>query len=358
MSPDNLAPARSIGGSAPHRVLIVDDSVVARTVLERILVAHDSFLVTHKTNNAQHALDVLSRTEVDLILLDVEMPGQSGIVALPAILKAGRGAKVIILSGNCEEGSAVAVQALAMGASDILAKPGRGSFGDQFSQALLSRISRILGADGEDTQASSVHLRHHSGRRSIACLGIGASTGGIHALGQLFAGMSLPMGVPILITQHLPPSFIPYFATQLGLMTTLPVKVAEDGEALRPDQIYVASGEAHLGCRRHWNGQICVAFSTERAPLSSFPAVDPMFESIAKFYGASSAGIVLTGMGRDGTAGARKIVEHGGVVIAQDESSSVVWGMPGSVARAGLATALLPPEKIMAFAAKHSNVAA
>ncbi|MGK2909908.1 MAG: chemotaxis protein CheB [Sphingobium sp.] len=358
MSPHHPAPARSNGESAPYRVLIVDDSVVARTVLERILIAHDGFVVAHKTNNAEQALDVLSRTRVDLILLDVEMPGQSGIVALPAILKAGQGAKVIILSGNCEEGSAVAVQALAMGASDILAKPGRGSFGDQFAQALLSRISRILGADGNDGQASTVRLRHHGGHRAIACLGIGASTGGIHALGQLFAGMGAPMSIPILITQHLPPSFIPYFATQLALMTSLPVKVAEDGEVLRPDQIYIASGEAHLGCRRNWNGQTCVAFSTERAPLSSFPAVDPMFTSIAKSYGASAAGIVLTGMGRDGTAGARQIVENGGVVIAQDEPSSVVWGMPGSVARAGLATALLPPEKIMAFAAQHASVAA
>lgn len=356
MSLDTPAVARTTRSGRPDRVLIVDDSVVARTVLERILNAHDGFVVAHKTSNAQQALDVLAREHVDLILLDVEMPGQSGIVALPAILKAGRGAKVVILSGSCEEGSAVAVEALALGASDILSKPGRGSFGDQFAEALLSRMARILHADGD--QFSSIHLRRNLGHKAIGCLGIGASTGGIHAIGQLFGGMKKPLDTPILITQHLPPSFIPYFAVQLARMTSLPVKVAEDGEVLRINQIYVASGEAHLGCRRNWNGEICVAFSTARAPLSSYPAVDPMFSSIARFYGAAAAGVVLTGMGRDGMAGARDIVDHGGIVIAQDEASSVVWGMPGSVARAGLATILLPPEKIMAFVAQHSAVAA
>ncbi|CAH0351013.1 chemotaxis response regulator protein-glutamate methylesterase [soil metagenome] len=357
MSSDITAIARTSKEGSPYRVLIVDDSVVARTVLERILAAHGGFVVTQKTSNAQQALDALSREPVDLVLLDVEMPGQSGIVALPAILKAGRGAKVIILSAICEEGSAKAVEALALGASDILSKPDHGSFGDQFARALLGRIVRIVGSEHEDTPAS-IRLRADNGHSNISCLGVGASTGGIHALGQLFAGMTAPLGVPILITQHLPPTFIPYFAKQLARMTNLPVKVAEDGEVLTPDKVYIAPGEANLGCRRSWNGQIIVALSADRTPLSALPAVDPMFMAMARCYGSTATGVVLTGMGRDGTVGAGHIVDAGGMIIAQDEPTSVVWGMPGSVARAGLATALLPPEKIMAFVAQHSMVMA
>lgn len=343
---------------APHRVLIVDDSVVARAVLERILSAHAQFHVAHKTNNARQALDFLNGHSVDLVLLDVEMPGQSGIAALPAILKAGRGAKVIILSGNCEEGSAAAVEALALGASDIMSKPTHGSFGDQFARALVGRMARILGEGRQASGVSAISLRQSPGHREITCIGVGASTGGIHALGRLLEGMARPMGVPILITQHLPPSFIPYFATQLSRMTNLAVKLAEEGEALKADQIYIAPGEAHLGCRRNWGGQVTVALSEERAPLSSFPAVDPMFMAMARCFGAGAAGIILTGMGRDGTAGAAHIVDGGGMVIAQDEDSSVVWGMPGSIARAGLASALLPPEKIMGFTAQYSATTA
>ncbi|RVT43148.1 chemotaxis protein CheB [Sphingobium algorifonticola] len=343
------ATVRSGKEGRQHRVLIVDDSVVARTVLERILAAHEDFVVVGKTSNAQQALTVLAQVSVDLVLLDVEMPGQSGIVALPSILSAGNGAKVIILSGACEEGSAVAVEALAIGASDILSKPTHGSFGDQFARALLGRIARIVGVENEDGTEQTIQLRDATGRRRLSCLGVGASTGGIHALGQLFAGMTETVGVPILLTQHLPASFISYFAAQLGRMTSLPVKVAEEGEILRPDHVYVAPGEANLGCRRNWGGQIAVALSPDRTPLSALPAVDPMFMSIARCYGDGAAGIVLTGMGRDGSLGAAHIVDGGGIVIAQDEASSVVWGMPGSVARSGLAAALLPPEKIMPY---------
>lgn len=344
---------------AAVRVLVVDDSVVVRTVLDRILSASSSFLVAHKTGSAEQALAFLEREQVDIVLLDVEMPGQSGLAALPAILKAGRGAKVIILSGNCEEGSVAAVEALALGASDILSKPGRGSFGDQFSQALLARIARIVGltVPGPDG-AAPLRLRPLSSRRPLHCLGVGASTGGIHALGQLFAGMTDPLGVPILLTQHLPPSFIPFFASQLSRMTPLPVKVAEQGDALAADHVYIAPGGANLECRKLRTGSVVVKLTTDRAPSGSLPAVDPMFAAMARAYGSCCGGIVLTGMGRDGMAGSQAIVEEGGWVVAQDAESSIVWGMPGSTARAGLASALLPPDAIMGFVGRTTGVTA
>lgn len=342
---------------APRRVLIVDDSVVVRTVLERILAEHPPFVVAHKTGNAAQALAFLEHNRVDIVLLDVEMPGQSGLAALPAILKAGQGAKVIILSGRCEEGSAAAVEALALGASDILSKPGSGAFGSQFGAALISRLMRIMGLDTASPLVQSpVQLRAHQSGRRLACIGVGASTGGIHALGQLLQAISTPPGVPILLTQHLPPSFMPFFATQLSRMTRLPVKLAEHGEELRPNTIYVAPGEANLELRKSVAGRPAVMLTHERAASGSLPGVDPMFASMAEMFGAGSLGIVLTGMGRDGTAGGRRIVEQGGWIVAQDQATSIVWGMPGSVARAGLTTALMPPQDIMPYVAQRAAV--
>ncbi|HKY80100.1 MAG TPA: chemotaxis protein CheB [Sphingobium sp.] len=336
------------------RTMVVDDSVVVRTVIERILNADPGFSVVHKTSSAEQALDYLGREVVDLVLLDIELPGQSGLAALPAILRANPQGKVVILSGSCEEGSAAAVEALALGASDIVAKPGSGSFGEQFPQALIERLSRLF-RDGSEAAAPVITVATAQARAPLACLGIGASTGGIHALGQLFAGMAAPLGVPILLTQHLPVSFTSYFVQQLSRMTILRVKVAEQGEMLAPDIIYVAPGDANLQVRRGLEGRVTVVLNPDRTPAGNLPGVDPMFSTMAQAYGAGAAAIVLTGMGRDGTAGGRDIVAAGGWIVAQDEASSVVWGMPGSVAGGGLSCALLEPYAIMDFVARRGQ---
>lgn len=344
----------NLSGPRAVRTMVVDDSVVVRTVIERILNADPDFHVVHKTNCAEHALGYLAEHEIDLVLLDIEMPGQSGLAALPAILRANPRGKVAILSGNCEEGSAAAVEALALGASDILEKPDSGSFGEQFSRSLIDRLSRLFGASSAGP-APRVAAVSDQARAPLACLGIGASTGGIHALGQLFAGLSRPLDVPILLTQHLPVSFTSYFAQQLARMTPLRVKVAEPGEALANDIIYLAPGDANLQVRRGLYGRVTVVLNPERTPVGNLPGVDPMFSSMAEVYGEGAAGIVLTGMGRDGTSGARDIVAAGGWIVAQDEASSVVWGMPGSVAGAGLCCALLEPDAIMDFVARRGK---
>lgn len=338
------------------RTLIVDDSVVVRTVIERILNADEGFSVSHKTNSAEHALHYLGEHDVDLVLLDIELPGQSGLMALPAILRINPGAKVVILSGTCEEGSAAAIEALALGASDIFAKPGSGSFGEHFPQALIERLSRLFSGDAAPVAVRPVTpVEAGQAEAPLACLGIGASTGGIHALGQLFASLAAPLGVPILLTQHLPASFTHYFAQQLGRMTSLKVKVAEQGELLAPDIVYVAPGDANLQLRRGLHGRVSVMLDPQRTPAGNLPGVDPMFASMAQAYGAGAAGVVLTGMGRDGTVGARDIVAAGGWIVAQDEASSVVWGMPGSIAGEGLNCALLEPHAIMDFVARRGK---
>lgn len=343
----------------PVRTLVVDDSVVVRTVIERILNADPRFTVAHKTNSAEHALSYLADHAVDLVLLDIELPGQSGLAALPAILEARAGVKVAILSGNCEEGSAVAVEALALGASDIVSKPGSGSFGEQFPQALIERLNRLFdGGPAIPMPRSAMEPVAQPAVQPLACLGIGASTGGIHALGQLFQGLSMPLGVPILLTQHLPLSFTVYFAQQLSRMTSLKVKVAETGDLLAPDTVYVAPGDANLQLRKGLHGRVTIQLNPDRTPTGNLPGVDPMFASMADAYGAGAAGIVLTGMGRDGTVGARDIVAAGGWIVAQNEASSVVWGMPGSIASAGLSCALLEPAAMMAFVARRGKVCA
>lgn len=353
-------PAISNRQAQAIRTLIVDDSVVVRTVIERILNDHPAFLVAQKTNMAEHALRYLAENSVDLILLDIELPGQSGLAALPAILRASPQAKVLILSGNCEEGSAEAIEALALGASDILSKPGSGSFGESFPPALIERISRLFGRHQPSTVPAvtlsvAPPLAPAQGSAALGCLGIGASTGGIHALGQLFASLAAPLAVPILVTQHLPLSFTGYFAQQLGRMTRLRVKVAENGEMLAPDVIYIAPGDANLLCRRGLHGRVTVSLDPQRTPTGNLPGVDPMFASMAHAYGPGAAGIVLTGMGRDGTQGARAIVAAGGCIVAQDEASSVVWGMPGSIAEAGLSCAVMEPGAIMPFIAQRAR---
>lgn len=341
-------------GSSAIRVMVVDDSVVVRTVMERILNADPAFRVVHKTNSAEQALGYLAGHEVDLVLLDIELPGQSGLAALPAILRANPRGKVVILSGNCDEGSAAAMEALALGASDICAKPGSGSYGEQFPRMLIDRLSRLAASEGSAAVATAPPARSQA-QAPLACLGIGASTGGIHALSQLFSGMSVPLGVPILLTQHLPASFTTYFTQQLARMTCLRVKAAEHGEMLAPDVIYVAPGDANLQVRRGLHGRVTVVLNSERTAGGNLPGVDPMFASMAEAYGKGAAGIVLTGMGRDGTAGARTVVAAGGWIVAQNEASSVVWGMPGSVAGAGLSCALLEPRAIMDFVARRGK---
>ncbi|WP_298398909.1 chemotaxis protein CheB [Sphingobium sp.] len=343
------------------RTLVVDDSVVVRTVIERILNADPGYSVAHKTNSAEHALGYLADHAVDLILLDIELPGQSGLAALPQILRANPSVKVAILSGKCEEGSAAAVEALALGASDIVSKPGSGSFGEQFPQALIERLNRLFGDRPTALpmpRVSTPAATAVPADAPLACLGVGASTGGIHALGQLFQGLAAPLGVPVLLTQHLPVSFTGYFAQQLARMTSLRVKVAETGDLLAPDTVYVAPGDANLQVRRGLHGRVNIVLTPERTPAGNLPGVDPMFASMAEVYGAGAAGIVLTGMGRDGTVGARDIVAAGGWIVAQDEASSVVWGMPGSVAGAGLTCAVMEPLSIMNFVARRGRVAA
>jgi two-component system, chemotaxis family, protein-glutamate methylesterase/glutaminase len=333
----------------PIRVMIVDDSIVARTVLSRMLEER-AFEVVATAGNAQQAIEVLSVHKVDIILLDVEMPGIDGITALPGILAASDGARVLIVSSACGEGAAASLKALALGAADTLLKPGAGAFAGRFAEVLADRLVRIGHSAPPDPPL--VHAPQVAEPVAgccppgpIECLAIGASTGGIHALSAFFAALPRTFGAPILITQHLPAEFMPYFAAQLEDIAGRKASVAVDGARLRPGELLIAPGDAHLRLIRFRDG---VRVRLDRTPSVSgcLPSVDPMFASVAEIFGAGATGVILSGMGRDGVIGAADIASAGGEVLAQDAASSVVWGMPGAVSAAGLASCVLPPARI------------
>jgi two-component system chemotaxis response regulator CheB len=330
------------------RVMIVDDSLVARRVLQRILEEDGRFVVSGCHSGANEAIDALSAAPCDIVLLDLEMPGRSGVDSLPELLAKGDGAKVVILSGHHAEDGSVAIAALAAGARDVMTKPVAGHFGAAFASALADRLCAIF--TGEDRVAwTGVGQRRVSALPGISsaprAIGIGASTGGIHALTAFLSAFDAPPPAPIFVTQHLPADFLPFFAEQLRRLAKMPVHVAQDSMPVVAGNLYVAPGQAHLTVTRRPSHRVEIRLSRAASRHGAFPAVDPMLASLAQVYGDKMCGIIFSGMGRDGLVGAESIVCAGGSVIAQDSATSVVWGMPGAVVDAGLASLTVTPEK-------------
>jgi two-component system chemotaxis response regulator CheB len=330
--------------------MIVDDSMIARAVLSRMVEGDAAFEIAAVAGTAEDAIEALHQVRVDIVVLDLEMPGAGGLKSIPRIIAAAAGAKIMIVSSLAEEGAEQTVAALALGAADTLPKPGTGRFNGRFSEVLLSKL-KALGHAAIATEPQQAF----AGRAlmplkpmpagGVEVLAIGASTGGIHALSVFFQTLPKKIGVPILVTQHLPAPFMPVFARQLAAAAHRPARVAEDGRKLVADEILLAPGEAHLSL--DLDGEdVVVRLTQGRASSGCMPSVDPMLASVAALYGAGALGVVLTGMGRDGVEGAARLVARGGSVIAQDEASCAVWGMPRAVLEAGLACATLPPDKI------------
>ncbi|EZP57166.1 chemotaxis-specific protein-glutamate methyltransferase CheB [Sphingomonas sp. RIT328] len=346
-------------GATPARVLIVDDSAVARAVVERILTATDRYAVVASVSTAAAALDVLARAKVDVILLDVQMPGTDGLTALPDLIVAGAGATVLVVSGQAGEGAATTVQALALGAADTVFKPASGARLGQFAAILIDKLDRLAGATpsrmpsppAPARPAPPPRIATGAGSDEFDIVAIGASTGGIHALSAFLAEIPASFRLPILITQHLPTAFMPYFAAQLALIGKRPCEVATDRLRLRPGRIVVAPGDAHMRIVALADGSAAIRLTAEPVASGCTPSVDPMFASLAAVFGPRLLAVVLSGMGRDGSDGARRVHEAGGCVVVQDQASSVIWGMPGAVVDGGSADAVLPPAAIGRIAA-------
>ncbi|MET3825948.1 two-component system chemotaxis response regulator CheB [Sphingomonas sp. PvP055] len=351
-------------GDPSATVLIVDDSVVARAMISRAIEASGRFAVAGAVPNAPAALRFLRESQVDVIVLDIEMPGVTGLVALPDLIVAGRGAKVLIVSSVASDGAAATIEALAQGAADTLVKPDIGDFAGKFSVALVDKLDRLIARDEQVVEEVRVPVpppeppvaAARDVGKGFEIVAIGASTGGIHALNQVLTGLPSSFSLPILVTQHLPASFMPYFAAQLATMAGRPCDVATGHMRIRPGRIIVAPGDAHMRVVRTSDGA-AIRLNGDPVRSGCMPSVDPMFASIAEVFGARALGIVLSGMGRDGSDGARTIVARGGSIVVQDRESSVVWGMPGSIAKSGDASAVMTPAEIGQLIANRRHIA-
>ena len=330
------------------RLMIVDDSMVARAVLSRMIESDGQFEIVAVAGSADDPIEALQSIRVDVILLDLEMPGAGGLKSIPRIIASAAGARIMIVSSLADEGAEETVAALALGAADTLPKPGTGRFNGRFSEILLGKL-KALGDAGPQAVATPPRDLANSLRAMpvdpIDILAIGASTGGIHALGTLFQHLPKRIGIPILITQHLPAPFMSVFARQLGAVAEREALVALDGMELFPDRMIVAPGDAHLTVEM-FGGAPVVRLTKGASSSGCLPSLDPMLASAGAVYGTAALGVVLTGMGRDGVEGAGRLVACGGSVLAQDSASCAVWGMPRAVLEAGLAYAVMPPDKL------------
>lgn len=332
---------------SPIRVMLVDDSIVARSIFARVLGQHDLIEIVCEAEDCDAALLHLDEKDVDIILLDIEMPKRSGLDALPDIQAKANGARILVVSAFAEENGPAAVQALSLGACDTLAKPGRSGFSGRFSEILIDKVVR-LGRSARSRSDASYAARLAVEFQQIvrpSCIAIGSSTGGIPPIYEIIRNLDPALDCPMFITQHLPDAFMSFFARQVDALTSRTVKVAEPGEYVRTNHVYIAPGNAHLVCKRDRHG-VMIEHQSQYSASRYCPSVDAMFDSVSKVYGSGAMAIILSGMGNDGSFGAKSVAHAGGSVLVQDTDSSVVWGMPGAVAREGLATAILAPAQM------------
>ena len=363
MSPDTRG---AVNG--PIRVMIVDDSAIVRGLITRMLQADPGVEVVASVNNGDIAVKTLSRDKVDVIILDIEMPVMDGLTALPLLLKIDPKVKVLIASTLTAHNADISLRALRAGATDYIPKPTTReiSSGADFRRDLLLKVralgkSQRPGAGQARGPAPAKPVAHVSGVPTVATgatvplrkpgvqsadiLAVGSSTGGPQALFKFLVGIKPTINIPILITQHMPPMFTTMLAEHITRMTEWLALEAEDGEVVKAGRIYVAPGGFHMLVEVKGTEKI-LRLSKGEPENFCRPAVDPMLRSVAKAYGGHTLVVMLTGMGYDGNKGSRVIVEAGGTIVAQDEATSVVWGMPGAVAMGGLCSAVLPLDDI------------
>lgn len=332
----------------PIRVMIVDDSLTVRAVLSRTIESAADLEVVSRVSSAELGLRELDQTKPDVVLLDLEMPGMGGFRALPKFLAASPAVKVLVVSSLTEDGAEATVAALSMGAAETMPKPQSGQFAEDFRVQLVEKIRALGGgqisrATGQTPVVAAPRISRPARRPRV--IAIGASTGGIHALNQLLRAYPASIDVPILVTQHLPGSFIPVFAKQVESASGRKAIVVDNETPIKPGMIHIAPGNGHMTLRE-FAGELRVRIIEGAMPSGCTPSVDPMFESLATAVGGDALGVVLSGMGKDGAIGARALVDAGGTIFAQDQESSAVWGMPRAVAERGLASAILSPGKL------------
>ncbi len=360
------------GREGPYRVLLVDDSQAVRRIVRRLVERCDTARVVAEAGDGAEAARIIAERArggepVEVVFLDIEMPGTDGLAALERMRSVQPMPKVIMLSALTRRGATVTLRALARGAADYICKPSAGS-GPAFEAELRDKL-QLWGAAFRRERARAAAARRArrdgmpegapprvpasrtpaaappSPSGELGALAIGASTGGPQAVMQLLAGLRGAMGFPVFLVQHMPPGFTRAFAEQIAHTLGVEAVEAEEGMPARSGRVHVAPGDHHLRAVRE-AGE--VRLRLDRSPPLHFcrPAVDALLDSLAPLYGRHLWAVILTGMGQDGVEGCRRVVEQGGTVLAQDEESSVVWGMPGAVVRARLARFVGTPEML------------
>ncbi len=356
------------------RVMVVDDSAVVRGITTRLLEKDGTCKVVASASNGENALRMLERHNVEVVVLDIDMPVMDGMTALPLLLKSKPSLQIVMASTLTERNAKIAMKALQLGAKDYIPKPSATEDlrGDKFGADLLRKVTALSKA-ARKNKAGSVASSKSSAASSVASakpqdegaglyrgkkvdlrtgpirtpqiIAIGSSTGGPEALSTVLSSISPKIEQPIVITQHMPATFTKILAQRLEKESGRPCREGADGERILGGTIYVAPGDYHM---------MIVGTATKpqiqllQTPPENFcrPAVDPMLRSLAEIYGPRVLTVILTGMGQDGLLGCQKLAGLDAPVIAQDEATSTVWGMPGAVATEGVCNAVKPLSEI------------
>ena len=326
------------------RVLVVDDSATIRRIVADAIAASPDLELAGTAANGRLALDRLQAARADVVTLDVEMPVLDGIATLKALRAQAPRLPVLMFSSLTEKGALATLDALAAGASDFVTKSRAASLEAARAFVELEVLPRLraLGSRATGSQAPAVRLAPAPPPSRLAsrveAVVIGVSTGGPQALEQVLPRLPRDLAVPVLVVQHMPAMFTELLARRLGTLSAVAVAEAADGMPVLPGKVYIAKGGRHLTVE----GRATLRLDDGPPENSCKPAADVLFRSAAENWKAGVLAVVLTGMGRDGCSGSEKIRAAGGSVVIQDQETSVVWGMPGAVAGAGLADATLP----------------
>jgi two-component system chemotaxis response regulator CheB len=353
--------------------MVVDDSVVVRKIVTDVLSADPDIEVVGTAVNGKIAVAKLDQLKPDLVTMDIEMPEMNGIEAVRAI-RSGQGGPersrvpIIMFSTLTERGASATLDALSAGANEYVTKPANvGSVGQSMEsvrEQLIPKIKALTGRPVTPGPARAaaplpppppVAPRTGPGKKP-AVLVIGSSTGGPEALARVLPQLPATLPVPVLMVQHMPPVFTRQFAQRLDRLSPLRVVEAADGSPLVPGTAHLAPGDHHLVVRSQGRGPAARLYTgLNQGPPENFcrPAVDPLFRSVVTAYDGAVLSVVLTGMGSDGRNGAAEVRAAGGTVIVQDQATSVVWGMPGAIAQAGLADEILPLDRIAEAITRH-----
>ena len=326
------------------RVLVVDDAVVFRRMVAEELAADPAIEVVGTAANGKIALAKLTQVNPDLVILDVEMPELDGLATLREIRKTHPKLPVIMFSALTERGAAATLDALALGATDYFAKPATAGGLEASLRVIREELVpeiKALCRRAVATPPPFAAAPPRLGGPPVEVVAIATSTGGPNALAEVFAGLPVDLPVPVVIVQHMPPMFTRLLAERLSAQHAVKVEEGRTGGLLRPAHAWIAPGDFHMTVARDGT-QVRVILNQDPPENSCRPAADVLFRSVARTFGPGALTVVLTGMGQDGLRGCEQIRGAGGQIIAQDEATSVVWGMPGFVSRAGLADRVLP----------------